>query len=280
LIFFTRDDIRCSPERKDSPTGKDASMARIQLEQVSLAVPARPAPLTLAWLLRGWCAPRVRHVLSGIDLVLNDGDRLAVVGPGGSGKTMLLQLLAGRVTATAGYCKVTGPVVDLVDPEAQLDPEASGEQHIDRLSKALRSLQARAMADCARLGALLDVPVGYYSPGMRWRLGFALAAARPADIVLADDVLARCDLAFRPLAERDLVQLVEWSRVAVLVERDLAFLADLCNKALWLQGGKIRQMGPARSVLASYYASTRSRDRAGRSPDWATDSRVFRADAS
>ena len=76
--------------------------ARIRVEHVSLTIPGRLVSVSLAGLAPGWCAPPPVRVLSGIHLALDDGDRLAVVGPPGAGKTTLLRLLVGRVAATIG----------------------------------------------------------------------------------------------------------------------------------------------------------------------------------
>ncbi len=227
-------------------------MPCIQLQQVCLALPGRLVPLSLAGLLPGWCAPPPLQVLSEIDLALAEGDRLAVVGPPGAGKTALLRLLTGRWTATAGRCHVAGPVLDLVDPEERLDPASTADQHLDRLSNPLA---ARVAANCAGLDELLDVPLRAASPGMRWRLAFALASVGPGDIVAADRPLDRCDLAFRDRAERRLAQLLDRARAAILVEPDLSFLQRWCNRALWLQAGTVRRLGPARDVLREFQAA-------------------------
>ncbi len=227
-------------------------MARIQLDRVSSRPPGRLVPLSLGGMLPGWCAPAAAAVLSDIDLTLKDGDRLAVVGPRGAGKSALLQLLAGRLVATAGTCRVDGTVVDLCEPGRRLDPERTGREHLAGLS-GLRAREAAAFSD---LGDLLDVPVGHYSPGMRRRLGQALAGGA-GEVVLADEVVARADLAFRERARRRLEQLLERARLAVLVEPDLDWLARTCNRGLWLEHGRVRQLGPAGEVLGRYRAAGR-----------------------
>ena len=254
-------DVTLAGKQILSRQNKDVPMVRLELEQITLTLPGRLVPLSLAGLCPGWFVPPPVRVLSGIDLQLSEGDRLAVVGLPGAGKTMLLRVLAGRLAPTSGSCEVNGPIVDLVDPEERLDLRASGAPHLIRLTGSLRSLPAQVAAGTTGLGELLDVPVGCCSPGMRWRLGFALATINPGEVVLADEALGRCDLAFRAPAERRLVQLLERSRVAVLVERDLSLLAQWCNKALWLERGVIRQLGPARAVLDDSRASLGQQNR-------------------
>src|SRR5262245_8523379 len=136
-----------------------AAMPRLRLDHASLTLPGRSAR---------------SQVLANVSLEVADGERMALRGAPGSGRSSLVRLLAGRLTPTVGAFRVAGSVVAILDVGSALDPEATGRRNLERLA----GRRAGEAAGLTGLGDLLDVPVGFCSPGMRWRMGFAAAVRR------------------------------------------------------------------------------------------------------
>lgn len=171
------------------------------------------------------------------------GERVALVGSPGAGKSRLLAELGQH---WPGSCLLSGRF-------PFLDDEATGWENIYR---ALGRGQAeRAASAFCGLDDLLELRVGLYSTGMRWRLGFTLATALPISQLLADRPMWGGDLGFRQRALERLERLARRADRAVLVAGDLNWLARTCTRALWLQHGQIIFDGPVAEVLAEYRAA-------------------------
>ncbi|MBY0229631.1 MAG: hypothetical protein K2W96_10155 [Gemmataceae bacterium] len=170
------------------------------------------------------------------------GDRLAIVGPSGAGKTALLRRLGEELGAEP-----------LAGDSPWLDGESTGWEAIrQRLGQGPAAEAASAFCG---LGDFLDLPVRCYSTGMRWRLGFALATASPPEVLLCDRAMWGGDLAFRERARQRIERLAARSRVAALVSGDTAWLERHCNRAVWLDEGEVVREGRAGEVLRAYRAA-------------------------
>jgi ABC-type multidrug transport system ATPase subunit len=175
--------------------------------------------------------------------LLFPGERVAVLGPGAD--TMLDRL--ARVTPEA--CHLSGRF-------PWLDDEATG---WDNLHRALgHGAEARAASAFCGLDGRLDLPVKYYTDGMRYRLGFTLATARQPRILLASPGMLGGDLAFRQRARRRLERLALGADVAALACGEPAWLAQLCTRCVWVEGNAIRRDGPVAEVLAEMAVSRRA----------------------
>lgn len=216
-------------------------MPRLRLRHAALTLPGRPPPFSLAGLFpAAFDAPPVT-VLNNVCLDVGDGERLALRGPAGCGKSSLLRLLAGRMEPTAGSCDLWGDPVALLDLTAGLDPEASGRANLERLADG----EADEAADLTQLGRLLDVPVRFCSPGMRWRIGFAAAAVRAGDVLLVDACLVGADMGYRPVALARLGRLLGRARLAVVAE---PALYEACTRSVEMSEGRVVE--PARREAA------------------------------
>jgi ABC-type polysaccharide/polyol phosphate transport system ATPase subunit len=209
-------------------------MPSLRLVEADLPSYGRPSPFSFAGLLAGPLSSAQSAVLHSVCLDVNDGERVALHGLPQSGRSSLLRLLAGRLTPSAGTCQVSGSVVAILDLEAALAPEASGRQNLQWLAGE----RAGEAEELTGLGDLLDVPVCFCSPGMRWRLGFAAAAVAPGEVLLVDACLAEADLAFRPRALARLYRLLEAAPVAVVAEPDLF---TRCSRTVELRDGRLHE---------------------------------------
>ncbi len=196
--------------------------------------------------------------LDGVSLELRAGDRLGLIGHNGAGKSTLLRVLAGIYPPTAGTVEVRGRAVPLLDINLGMDEQSTGRQNI-RLRGLLLGMgdteiraKTQDIADFTELGDYLDLPLRTYSSGMRLRLAFAIATAVDADILLLDEVVGVGDAGFQEKAAQRLKQLHDRAEIVVLAIHNPEIIRQTCNKALWLERGKLRRFGDAETVLSDY----------------------------
>ncbi len=196
--------------------------------------------------------------LDGIDLAVERGEALAVVGPTGSGKTTLLRAIAGVVPADRGELDVRGRVGSLLSTEGGLMGGLTGREN-GRLLVVLAGVslaEANAGLDALRersgLGDAFERPVATYSEGMRARLGFAAAATADPDVVVLDEVFEALDHEYRQVVESYARELCARGGVVVAAGHDHEALARICSRAILLTGGRVQADGPFAEVIAAY----------------------------
>ncbi|MEX0977534.1 MAG: ABC transporter ATP-binding protein, partial [Pirellulales bacterium] len=117
--------------------------------------------------------------------------------------------------------------------------------------RTLRDNVAR-IAEFSELGDFLNMPLRYYSSGMLVRLAFSIATAIEPEILIIDEVLSAGDESFQGKAASRIRELMERARIVVLVSHDMAKISDLCERVVWLDHGRVRQVGPAQQVIPAY----------------------------
>ncbi len=240
-------------------------MAHIELDRVSLTFRVRQQyQITLKEYLlkrmwRYWRNPIMTiRALQDVSLRIGDGERVGVIGANGSGKSTLLRLLAGIYTPDAGRRHVSGKISSLFELALGFELEASGWKNIMYRGylqgETPRTLRAKSqeIADFSELGRFLDMPVRYYSAGMLVRLAFSIATAIEPEILLVDEVFSAGDLAFQAKAQARMRDMMDRARIIVLISHDLQKLPQLCERALWLDQGRVRRDGPVAEVVAAY----------------------------
>lgn len=220
-------------------------------------IATRAAPSHVIW---GKLPARKRPALDGINLCIEAGERVGLVGKNGAGKSTLLRVLAGVYRPTAGVIRVDAPVTPVLGLAGGLQPELSGAENL-RLAGMLLGMspgeleQSYAeMAAFSGLGNALAEPVRDYSTGMIARLGFAAAAFSQPQILLIDEALSVGDGAFRRRCAARMERLIAAARLAVLCSHQVTLLARLCQRVVWLHEGSVVRDGPATEVLAAYQA--------------------------
>jgi ABC-type polysaccharide/polyol phosphate transport system ATPase subunit len=215
------------------------------------------------YLLQGLFRPSKKNsfevqALEHIDLTVQEGERLGIIGHNGAGKSTLLKLLAGIYPPTSGERRVRGQISSLFDIALGFEHEASGWENIKYRGflqgETPKSIQAKmqGIADFSELGKFLDMPVRYYSAGMMVRLAFSIATAIEPEILLIDEVLAAGDITFLSKARERMRALMSSARAVVLVSHDLSSIKMICDRALWLDHGRMRMLGPTEEVIAAY----------------------------
>jgi ABC-type polysaccharide/polyol phosphate transport system ATPase subunit len=206
-------------------------------------------------------ATRQRFSLSDITLRIRAGESWALLGRNGAGKSTLLRLVAGIHWPTEGTVVTRGRVAALIELSAGFHPELSGQENVHLYGAMLGLTRAEIarrydeIVEFAAIGDVLDLPVKYYSSGMRMRLGFAVATAVEPDVILLDEILAVGDAAFRERCLERLRRFEASGCTRVLATHDLGAAEELASRAAWLEEGRLRMQGEAKRVVEAYRAS-------------------------
>ncbi len=206
--------------------------------------------------------------LEDVSFELAKGMALGIVGENGSGKSTLLDLLLGMTRPSTGSVRVAGTMASLLELGAGLFHELSGRENAVQMALVsgatpaeARGLAQRA-AEFAEIGEFFERPVRTYSSGMLMRLGFAIASASSADVVVVDEVLAVGDGYFQRKCVDRLLELRRKHVTLVIAAHDLHALRSLCDRAAWLHHGRVASLGPVAEVLAGYEEHLRRRSAA------------------
>jgi ABC-type polysaccharide/polyol phosphate transport system ATPase subunit len=200
----------------------------------------------------------VVDALNGVSIDLKVGDRLAIVGRNGSGKTTILKVCAGLVLPDAGSTTIEGSRAAVLNPSAGLDPEKSGVENVNTIGRLLgvpRNRREALLADVAEfteLGDFLNLPVRTYSSGMTIRLVFALATSVERDIIIVDEVIGAGDAHFVEKAAKRVRAMFERAKILVLATHAGHIASQLCNRAIWMDSGKIVMTGEPDDVWKAY----------------------------
>jgi ABC-2 type transport system ATP-binding protein len=203
----------------------------------------------------------IRH----INLRVESGESLAVIGANGAGKSTLLKVLAGIITPDEGKIEVRGSIATLLQLAAGFNDELNAHENILLVGEFLgiRSSEmqkkVQEILDFADIGDFADSPVSTYSSGMRARLGFAVATSVEPDVLLLDEVLSTGDAAFREKSRARIVELMDKAHAIVYVTHDLQSAAKFCTKAIEISEGLIVAAGPAERVINDYLAKMAKR---------------------
>jgi lipopolysaccharide transport system ATP-binding protein len=203
----------------------------------------------------------VVKALTNINLRLESGDRLGLVGANGAGKTTLLRVLAGIYEPVMGRLRISGSLNALLDANLGMNVELTGRENIllrglyNGLPRSALSRLEEDVAEFAELSDFLDLPVRIYSAGMVVRLGFALATAIKPQILLMDEWFLAGDAVFMDKARHRLEEMVRGADVLVLSSHQTAIIRSWCTRVLWLDQGQVVADGPAEPVLSQYLGS-------------------------
>src|SRR3990170_2761293 len=196
--------------------------------------------------------------LQGVSFSVPAGRTYAVIGRNGSGKSTALKLVAGITKPTTGTVKVEGRISALIELGAGFHPEISGRENVFingiMLGLTKREVTRRfdEIVEFAELQDFIDAPVKNYSSGMYIRLGFAVAIHVDPDVLLVDEVLAVGDEAFTHKCLDKFGEFKRRGKTILLVTHALPMVERFCDEALWLDGGRKREIGDPMRVVGAY----------------------------
>jgi lipopolysaccharide transport system ATP-binding protein len=201
----------------------------------------------------------VVQALTNLNFAFRSGERVALFGHNGAGKTTLLGALSRIYAPTSGSAEISGSVGSLINISLGTDPESTGRENIflraailglgrDFIQKNLEEI-----IEFSELGDFIDLPVRTYSSGMQLRLAFAVSTMLRPEILVMDEWLSVGDKNFQSKAAARLDAMLKDTKILVLAthSRDLALRH--CNRAIWLEHGRIKLDGPVKDVAAAYF---------------------------
>ncbi len=198
------------------------------------------------------------EALHDVTLSLKQGDRVGLVGHNGAGKSTLLRLLSGIYEPTRGSARISGKIAPVFDLGIGMDPEISGLENIIVrglfLGMTAKEMEARVddIAEFTELGDYLQMPLRTYSTGMRVRLALGVVTSIDPEILILDEGIGAVDAAFLNKAKDRLKDLVKRSGILVFASHSDEFLFELCDSAIWMDEGHVKQRGSLRDVLTGY----------------------------
>jgi ABC-2 type transport system ATP-binding protein len=198
-----------------------------------------------------------------LDISIDVGESVAVIGRNGAGKSTLLGLVAGTIYPTVGTVSVRGRVGALLELGSGFHLDLTGRENI-YLNASLLGLHKPQVDACfdrivefSGLAEFIDVPLRNYSSGMQVRLGFSVAAHTDPEILLMDEVFAVGDREFQRKCVGRITEFKARRKTMVFVGHGHDTLRGICDRAIWIEHGRVRADGPLEGVLDSYIADIR-----------------------
>ena len=234
-------------------------MSRVSVNNISkqFKIYNRPQDRLLELLIR---KPRhsVFHVLNDISFALEDGKSLGIVGINGAGKSTLLKILAGTLQSTSGSFELIGQVAALLELGAGFHPEFSGRKNI-HLNASLLGVPEQNIVELendiiqfSELEQFIDRPVKTYSSGMYVRLAFSIATMVRPDILIIDEALSVGDLTFQKKCIKRMNEFKEQNKTLIFCSHSMFHVQELCEMAIWLDKGQIKEIGDSEQVVGHY----------------------------
>lgn len=196
--------------------------------------------------------------LNNVDLQVERGEILGIIGRNGAGKSTLLKVISRVLIPTDGRVRIRGMVSPLLELGAGFHPELTGRENIllngTLLGHPRREIEEHLpeIIEFAELGAFIDSPLRTYSSGMIARLGFSVATSWKPEILILDEVLSVGDEAFRNKCQQRMELYRNEGATSLLVTHDSSTVETLCSRAVWLDHGQVKAIGPSREIVALY----------------------------
>ncbi|WP_434629336.1 ABC transporter ATP-binding protein [Pseudomonas sp. Z1-29] len=196
--------------------------------------------------------------LQDINLEINHGERVGLIGLNGAGKSTLLKVMADIYPPTSGTVLIKGHVCPMFEFATGFEMNQSGWDNI-RIRGLLLGMSPEAIeeklpeiAKFTELGDFLDYPVRTYSSGMFIRLAFAVSTSINPEILLIDEVMGAGDISFAEKAKRRMFEFMEQGKILVFTTHNFSLLNDFCNRTIWLHKGQIVADGPTDEIVKRY----------------------------
>lgn len=209
-----------------------------------------------------WLQGKVRHesflALREVSFSVCRNEIFGVIGNNGAGKSTLLKLVARVLRPTSGRVCVKGRVAPLLELGAGFHPELSGRENVYLNGAMLGFTRAEmkrkfpGITDFSELGDFIDAPLRTYSSGMWARLGFSVAIDVDPEILILDEILSVGDESFQRKCLNRIEQFVKGNATILLVSHHMSLIEAMCDRAAWLDHGRLMAIGPVHEVVSAY----------------------------
>ena len=200
--------------------------------------------------------------LRDIDFTVHEGEVVGIIGRNGTGKSTLLKILSGITAPTAGYADIYGRIGSLLEVGTGFHMELTGRENIF-MNGALLGMHRHEIKQkfdeivaFSEVEAFLDTPVKRYSSGMYMRLAFAVAAHLEPEILAIDEVLAVGDADFQKKCLGKMGKIAKEGRTVLFVSHNMIAIRSLCQRSIWLEEGKVKEVGDSSHIVSNYLHSS------------------------
>lgn len=196
--------------------------------------------------------------LKGVNLEVQSGTMLGLIGRNGSGKSTLLKIMAGIQSPSAGTVQTRGRVAAMLELGAGFHEELSGMENIFLngailgLSKSEIMKLLPSILEFSDLGDFIETPIKHYSSGMKARLGFSIAVHVNPDIMLIDEVMSVGDMEFQSKCVNRINDFRQKGKTIILVTHEIEVASYLCDRMVWMEEGLVYRDGPATDIVHEY----------------------------
>ncbi|MDT8407009.1 MAG: ABC transporter ATP-binding protein [Methylococcales bacterium] len=238
-------------------------MSKLVAENLSKYYRIYPSPAARLWeLLLGRARYRQHWALTDVSFALEQGQALGVIGDNGAGKSTLLKLITGTLSPSKGRVQRHGRLTAILELGTGFHPEFSGRENLyyagtvmgigrDELKRRFDSI-----VEFAELAAVIDRPIKTYSTGMVVRLAFALVTSVDPDILIVDEALAVGDRQFQKKCLDRMVDIQRGGTTILFCSHSMHHVMQFCDQALWLEQGRVRELGSAGAVVDRYISAS------------------------
>lgn len=199
--------------------------------------------------------------LSDINFSVKKGEVVGFIGSNGAGKSTLLKIIAGVMKPTKGSVEIYGNICPMIELGAGFDMDLTARENIFLngavlgYSKEFLESKFDEIVEFSELKNFLDVPVRNFSSGMVARLAFSIATIVDPEILIVDEILSVGDIAFQQKSENKMRSMIGGGTTVLFVSHSIDQIKNLCDKVIWLDHGKIKQVGPAKEICDNYKES-------------------------
>ncbi|MEE0935869.1 MAG: ABC transporter ATP-binding protein [Methanobrevibacter sp.] len=198
------------------------------------------------------------HALKDVSFKIYKGEKVGIIGYNGAGKSTLLSVITGIYLPNKGFVKTNGNISPLLSLGAGFDFNYSGRQNIFLngavlgYKKEFLESKVDEIIEFSELGQFIDIPIKNYSSGMLAKLGFSIATAVNPDILIIDEILGVGDVNFQKKSSDKIRSLMDGGTTVLLVSHSIPQIRELCDKAIWIDNGNLKEFGDVNKVCDHY----------------------------
>ena len=197
--------------------------------------------------------------LSDVSFEVQKGEVIGLIGSNGAGKSTMLKVVCGVMKPTKGKVSVSGTIAPMIELGAGFDQELTARENIYLngavlgYSKKFLDEKFNEIVEFSELQDFLDVPIKNFSSGMIAKLAFSISTVVSPDILIVDEILSVGDIKFQEKSLNKMMELIKGGTTVLFVSHSLESIRSICDRVVWLEHGKVVQIGDAKKVCDEYY---------------------------
>lgn len=197
--------------------------------------------------------------LSNININIKKGEVVGLIGSNGAGKSTLLKLVSGVMKPTKGTIETKGKISPMIELGAGFDQDLTARENIYLngailgYSEEFINEKFNEIVEFAELQDFLEVPIKNFSSGMTAKLAFSIATIVDPEILIVDEILSVGDIKFQEKSKNKMLEMIKGGTTVLFVSHSLEQIKELCSKVVWLEHGKIIEIGNTKEICDKYY---------------------------